>query len=307
MRLDHGAPSSVWKKRCSLVAALRSSSCVSSVTCRSGSLPRACLPAFSIRKTAAASRLRHRGITSCSGSFLIFWLAHAFWYSLYSSPNVQGCRAALAAAVAKTDGGGTGADGGGLRHRPLHSRRVRCARCTADERDPRRSPRLAGANRFCKVRGDRPMIVKTFPVTRPFDVTRLGSQPKEVTFEPDEKERARLIETYDLLDLQDMRCVFRLRPWRKDGIAVDGHLRARATQPCVVTLAPVEQVIDETFSRRFDPRAAEEEETAEIEVEEWPAPNGSNSDSLRLVKPDNPSFCRNVSIRSRRPVRILCG
>ena len=100
------------------------------------------------------------------------------------------------------------------------------------------------------------MIVKTFPVTRPFDVTRLGSQPKEVTFEPDEKERARLIETYDLLDLQDMRCVFRLRPWRKDGIAVDGHLRARATQPCVVTLAPVEQVIDETFSRRFDPRAA---------------------------------------------------
>ncbi|WP_029056852.1 YceD family protein [Stappia stellulata] len=111
------------------------------------------------------------------------------------------------------------------------------------------------------------MIVKTFPVTRLFDVTRLGNQEKELTFEPDANERARLIETYGLLDLQDMRCVFRLRPWRKDGIAVEGHLRARATQPCVVTLAPVEQVIDETFSRRFDPRASEADETAEIEVE----------------------------------------
>lgn len=111
------------------------------------------------------------------------------------------------------------------------------------------------------------MIVKTFPVTRPFDVTRLGNQAKEITFEPDANERARLIETYGLLDLQDMRCVFRLRPWRKDGVAVEGHLRARATQPCVVTLAPVEQAIDETFSRRFDPRATEEDETAEIEVE----------------------------------------
>jgi uncharacterized metal-binding protein YceD (DUF177 family) len=111
------------------------------------------------------------------------------------------------------------------------------------------------------------MIVKTFPVTRPFDVTRLGNQPKEVTFEPDANERARLIETYGLLDLQDMTCVFRLRPWRKDGVAVDGDLKARATQSCVVTLAPVEQVIDETFSRRFDPRARDDDDTAEIDVE----------------------------------------
>lgn len=111
------------------------------------------------------------------------------------------------------------------------------------------------------------MIVKTFPVTRPFDVTRLGNQEKEITVEPDANERARLIETYGLLDLQDMSCVFRLRPWRKDGVAVEGHLRARASQPCVVTLAPVEQTIDETFSRRFDPRAVEEDANAEIEVE----------------------------------------
>ena len=46
---------------------------------------------------------------------------------------------------------------------------------------------------------------------------------------------------------------------------------------------------------------------AEIEVDECAAPNGSYSLSLRLVKPDSPPGWRNVRMRSRRPVRILCG
>src|SRR3954447_24371773 len=46
---------------------------------------------------------------------------------------------------------------------------------------------------------------------------------------------------------------------------------------------------------------------AEIEVEEWPVPNGSYSLSDRLVKPERPPPWRRVRMRSRRPVRILCG
>ena len=46
---------------------------------------------------------------------------------------------------------------------------------------------------------------------------------------------------------------------------------------------------------------------AEIEVEECAAPNGSYSLSVRLVKPDRPPPVRSVRMRSRRPVRILCG
>ena len=44
-----------------------------------------------------------------------------------------------------------------------------------------------------------------------------------------------------------------------------------------------------------------------IEVEEWAAPKGSNSDSLRLVNPDSPPSCRSVRMRSRRPVSTLWG
>ena len=46
---------------------------------------------------------------------------------------------------------------------------------------------------------------------------------------------------------------------------------------------------------------------AEIEVEECAAPKGSYSLSLRRVKPDSPPPWRSVRMRSRRPVRILCG
>ncbi len=46
---------------------------------------------------------------------------------------------------------------------------------------------------------------------------------------------------------------------------------------------------------------------AEIEVEECAAPNGSYSLSARLVKPERPPPLRSVRMRSRRPVRILCG
>ena len=46
---------------------------------------------------------------------------------------------------------------------------------------------------------------------------------------------------------------------------------------------------------------------AEIEVELCAAPNGSYSLSLRLVNPLSPPPWRSVRMRSRRPVRILCG
>jgi hypothetical protein len=44
---------------------------------------------------------------------------------------------------------------------------------------------------------------------------------------------------------------------------------------------------------------------AEIEVEEWPAPNVSYSLSSRLQKPDRPPPWRKERMRSRRPVKIL--
>ena len=46
---------------------------------------------------------------------------------------------------------------------------------------------------------------------------------------------------------------------------------------------------------------------AEMDVEECAVPNASYTDSSRFGKPDRPSAWRRVGMRSRRPVRILCG
>ena len=54
-------------------------------------------------------------------------------------------------------------------------------------------------------------------------------------------------------------------------------------------------------------RATAMPSAAEIDVEVWAAPNGSYSLSERLVKPERPSPWRSVSMRLRRPVRILWG
>ena len=52
-------------------------------------------------------------------------------------------------------------------------------------------------------------------------------------------------------------------------------------------------------------RAVAMPSAAEIDVEAWPAPNGSYSDSLRIAKPETPPPWRSVSMRSARPVSIL--
>ena len=46
---------------------------------------------------------------------------------------------------------------------------------------------------------------------------------------------------------------------------------------------------------------------AEMLVDEWAVPKVSYSLSARCGKPDSPPNWRKLGIRSRRPVRILCG
>jgi len=113
------------------------------------------------------------------------------------------------------------------------------------------------------------MTLASFPLAHPFDVSRLGNRTERVTLRPDAEAVARMIAEYDLSDLRDLACTFEIRPYRKDGAAVEGRLTATAVQPCVVTLEPVAQSIDERFERRFDPKADAPAEDAEIEVDAY--------------------------------------
>ena len=67
-----------------------------------------------------------------------------------------------------------------------------------------------------------------------------------------EAERAALAQAYGLLELRRLEAEATISAGMAAGsIVVEGRVTAELTQACVVTLEPVEQAIDEVFSRRF--------------------------------------------------------
>lgn len=114
------------------------------------------------------------------------------------------------------------------------------------------------------------MALADFPLSHPQDIQHLTDKPLVVDLRPDEAQLQRLTKAYSLLALEDLVARFELRRWRRDGVAIEGRLQARATQACVVTLQPVEQQIEEVFTMRFDPDAAAlsgVEEEGEIDID----------------------------------------
>src|SRR3990172_7912059 len=65
--------------------------------------------------------------------------------------------------------------------------------------------------------------------------------------------RAALAETFGLVGVESFTADLTISPWRGEGVAVDGRVRAHIIQRCVVSLVPVDQEIDEPISARFVP------------------------------------------------------
>ena len=61
----------------------------------------------------------------------------------------------------------------------------------------------------------------------------------------------------------------RVRPWHKAGLRVDGRVTGKVRQACIVTLDPVDELIDETFEARFLPehRVRPNESATEIVID----------------------------------------
>jgi len=112
-----------------------------------------------------------------------------------------------------------------------------------------------------------------YPWAYQFDATRLGNKTKHLKLSLSESERAQIAKAYDLLELPELDVDLEVRPWRRDGLAVRGHIRAKAIQQCVVTLEPVDCMIDEEFDRTFLPeqdsrgRRRSDDDTLEVDLD----------------------------------------
>ncbi len=88
------------------------------------------------------------------------------------------------------------------------------------------------------------------------DVSRLPSKGRTQKFTASDEERQKLCGAFGLLSLDLLQADIRIAPWRRGGIELKGQVIARLTQPCVVTLEPVQQNIDEEVSTVFLPEGS---------------------------------------------------
>jgi uncharacterized metal-binding protein YceD (DUF177 family) len=85
------------------------------------------------------------------------------------------------------------------------------------------------------------------------NVATLPSSGYALSLRPNGQEREALAKAAGVTALHELEADIVLRRWRRDGVEIKGELRARAEQPCVVTLEPVFQDIREPLRATFLP------------------------------------------------------
>jgi uncharacterized metal-binding protein YceD (DUF177 family) len=112
--------------------------------------------------------------------------------------------------------------------------------------------------------------------SRTIDVNVVPADGLERHIEATADERVAVAEAFGLLGIESLAADVAIVPWRGEGFAVTGRVVARITQRCVVSLAPVEQAIDEPFEVYFVPAgsrlaAALARPEREVAVQVWGA------------------------------------
>lgn len=91
------------------------------------------------------------------------------------------------------------------------------------------------------------------PVSVEVAVARLPKNGMPVVIDADEKQRKALAKIHELLDVESFHADLLVSGWKRNGVKVEGRIRARIVQACVVTLEPVPQSIDEEISAVYLP------------------------------------------------------
>jgi hypothetical protein len=87
--------------------------------------------------------------------------------------------------------------------------------------------------------------------SRPLAVEEVPPEGLDVTIAATEPERQALAAQDGLEGLAKLEGSLHVEPWRKEGLAVTGEMRARITQICVVTLDPFDSEIVEPIDVKF--------------------------------------------------------
>ncbi|GHC79736.1 YceD family protein [Limoniibacter endophyticus] len=91
------------------------------------------------------------------------------------------------------------------------------------------------------------------PIHYDVDVVRLPSKGIRVRIEADEAQRTALAKIHELISVDSFYAEMVVTQWKKKGAKVSGRFSARIVQECVVTLEPLETLLEDDFEGLFVP------------------------------------------------------
>jgi uncharacterized metal-binding protein YceD (DUF177 family) len=97
---------------------------------------------------------------------------------------------------------------------------------------------------------------ETPPFSYPVKVGHISANAVTVRVEADERERQALAKLWQVLSVASLTAELQIARWKKDGVRLKGRVQARIVQACVVSLEPVESMIDETLEQIFVPEGS---------------------------------------------------
>ncbi len=94
------------------------------------------------------------------------------------------------------------------------------------------------------------------PFSYPVKVGNISANAVEVRLKAGPDELKALAETWQVVEVRSLASTVQIGRWKKDGVRVRGRVEAQIVQSCVVTLEPVETVIDEPFEAIYVPEGS---------------------------------------------------
>jgi uncharacterized metal-binding protein YceD (DUF177 family) len=94
------------------------------------------------------------------------------------------------------------------------------------------------------------------PFSYPVKVGHISANPVRIRLSASEDELKALAKLWNVLSVEYLKSELQVTRWKRDGVKITGDVKAALTQSCVVTLEPVESVLDETFEHIFVPEGS---------------------------------------------------
>lgn len=91
------------------------------------------------------------------------------------------------------------------------------------------------------------------PISYWVNVARLPQKGMPVEFNATEEQRAALARDHGLLELRSLIVEMLVARWKRNGVRVTGQVKAKIVQECVVSLDPIDNLVDERFEQLYLP------------------------------------------------------